>query len=178
MTLSTFSLPQLRAYASKMGIAVEGNKTMKATYVKAIEAYEKATVIVEDAIEDIRPVAEVVLVAAVVTAEVVVDHAIVAYQFYTSPKAVEVYKAIGVALLTLAIALGMGAKKAMDFTFLVCRAAWNTPTARKARRAAKERLNNWTRKLSQRIDTEWIALVLSLMVLSFEVNAVEISDVF
>ena len=178
MTLSTFSLPELRAYAAKMGIEVVGNKTMKATFIKAIELYESSIVVVEDVIEDLRPVAEVVLVAAVVTTEIVVDHVIVAYQFYTSPKAVEIYKAVGVALLTLAIAMGMGAKKAIDFAALVFRAAWKTPTARKARRAVKERLNNWKRNLSGRLEAEWIALVLSLMVLSFEVNAVEISDVF
>ena len=176
MTLSTFSLSQLRAYASKMGIDVVGNKTMKATYVKAIEAYESAVVIVEDAIEDIRPVAEVALVAVVVTTEIVVDHAIVAYQFYTSPKAVEVYKAIGVALLTLAIALGMGVKKAMDFMTLVCRAAWNTPTARKARRAVKERLNSWTRKLSQRIETEWTALMFLIVTSQLQIETLEISN--
>ena len=90
----------------------------------------------------------------------------------------KVYKAIGVALLTLTIALGMGAKKAIDFTALVCRAAWNTPTARKARRAAKERLNNWTRKLSQRIETEWTALMFLIVTNQMQVETLEISDVF
>lgn len=177
MSLSTLSITELRSYAAKLGIDVEGNKRFKATWISAIEAFEAAVVVVEDAIEDIRPIAEVALVAAVVTTEIVVDHAIVAYEFYTSPKAVEVYKAIGVALLTLAIALGMGAKKAMDFTGLVCRAAWKTPTARKARRAAKERLNGWKRKLSQRVETEWTALMFLVATSQLQIEVLEISDV-
>ena len=178
MNLSTLSITELRSYAAKLGIDVEGNKRFKATWISAIEAFEAAVVVVEDAIEDIRPVAEVVLVAAVVTTEVIVDHVAVAYEFYTSPKAVEVYKAIGVALLTLAIALGLGIKKAMDFMTLVCSAAWKTPTARKARRAVKERLNGWKRNLSQRIETEWTALMFLVVTSQMQIETLEISDVF
>ena len=88
----------------------------------------------------------------------------------------EVYKAIGVALLTLAIALGMGTKKAMDFTGLVCRAAWKTPTARKARRALRERLNGWKRNLSQRVETEWTALMFLVVTSQMQIKTLEIGN--
>ena len=176
MTLSTLSITELRSYAAKLGITVEGNKRFKATWISAIEAYESAVVRIEDAIEDVRPALEVALVATFVTTEIVVDHAIAAYEFYTSPKALEVYKAVAVTVLTLAIVFGIYSKKAWDFAGLACRAAWNIPTARKARRAVKERLNSWTRKLSQRIEIEWTALMFLAMVEQFQVESLEISN--
>lgn len=176
MSLSTFSLTQLRAYSSKMEIVVTGNKTMKATHIAAIEAFERATVMLEDAVEDIRPVAEVALVATVLTAEIVVDCVVVAYEFYTSSKAMEVYKAIGVALLTLAIAIGIGAKKAVEYVLLVFCAAWKTPTARRLRRNLKEQLNGWTRTVGTRLEAERAALMFLLMVEQVQVESLEISD--
>lgn len=139
----TAKISELRAFVSEHNIEVLGNKSLKQSFVTAIELFQS-------------------------TATIVKVESIELYEFYTSPEAIEVYTEvlefsrqavviIGTALLSfvlLTVKALQWTQEAGRLTGLYSMAIWNTNTVKSARRGIKRRLKDWTDALNNRISLE------------------------
>lgn len=138
INILTAKISELRAFVADHNIEVLGNKSLKASFITAIELFQST--------------------AAIVKAE-----AIELKEFYTSPEAIEVYTEVlkfsrqsVIVFGTLLVAFILLTVKALQWTQeagrlsrLYFTAAWNTHTVKTARRGVKRRLKDWIGSLNE-----------------------------
>ena len=159
INLSIAKISELRHYVSEHNIEVLGNKSLKASFITAIESFQAAAAIVKTEGIELK-------------------------EFYTSPEAQEFYGAaiefsrqalvivltsIVSLVLILSIAL-QWTRKTGRKTGLSIRAAWNTDTAKRARRGINRRLKDWTEKLNGLGEDlgDWISVEVATIVILAE----------
>ncbi len=145
----TAKISELRAFVSEHNIEVLGNKSLKQSFVTAIElAQSTATIVKVEAVE--------------------------LYEFYTSPEAIEVYTdilevsrqtiavitTVLVAFILLTVKALRWTQEAGRLTGLYSMAVWNTNTVKSARRGIKRRLKDWTDALNNRVSLEISAIAI------------------